>query len=457
MATFPRQVKRPLKVHFTIGQYSLPFPPRIADGAGLVVTHSGIRGRQLPSSVVEWATQGLVELLRAEGLPTTLGLARDEEPAAAELAERVAQAAVAAGADVVDFGVVSTPGAKLAARRARLGGAVIVTASHLGPEHAGLKLVAAPSYGPVDPRALPEPTSGSDEGTLGSVRQDAGAAATHAAAVLAAVDVERIRAAGLKASVSGGAGPAPTLVLAELRCAADPEPNARTDVGLELDPDGDRLQLVDETGARLDSECTLALAVLAREPRALVKGADTSRMVDDLVAASGGIVHTVAPGELHLVEGLATHGGDLAGEGNGGVIVPEVGLARDGLAAAAAILELMARTGRPLSALAGELPRYERRRSTVACATDDDARAALRRVASGGGASGEVARGVPVSRAAAGHPDPRTGVRVERDDAWALVRQSATEPVLRITVEARDASTATRLHDELRQALGATR
>lgn len=423
---------------------------------GLVVTHSGIRGRRLPPDVVQWATCGLIELLRTEGLPATLGLARDEGPAATTLAEQVAQAAVAAGADVVDFEAVSTPGAKLAAREAGLGGAVIVTASHLGPEHAGLKLVAAPTYGPVDPRLLPDP-SVSEERSPGSVRRDASAAATHVAAIAAAVDAEGIRAAGLRATVSGGAGLGPALMLRALGCeeagpgAGDAAGAREPDVRLELDPDGDRLQLVDETGARLDLECTLALAVVAREPRVVVKGADTSRAVDDLVAIRGGTVHVVPPGELHLVEGLAARGGDLAGEGNGGVVVPEVGLARDGLAAAAVILELMARTGRPLSALAGELPRYEQRRSTLACATEEEARETLARLAAAGdpGAVG----GHPGAVAGDPPPDPHVGVRIERGDAWGLVRQSATEPVLRITVEACDAATAERLHDELRDAL----
>ena len=69
-------------------------------------------------------------------------------------------------------------------------------------------------------------------------------------------------------------------------------------------------------------------------------------MIDDLTAARGGGVRVVSPGELHLVEELTARGGDIAGEGNGGVVVPAVGLARDGLAAGAAIMALLARTGR---------------------------------------------------------------------------------------------------------------
>jgi phosphomannomutase len=180
---------------------------------------------------------------------------------------------------------------------------------------------------------------------------------------------------------------------------------------------------------------------LAREARAVVKGADTSRMVDDVLAARGGSVRTTTPGELHLVEALGAEG-DLAGEGNGGVVVPAVGMARDALAAAAAILELMARTKRPISALAAELPRYFRRRSTVACAGEEDARIALDAVAASVGVSPAV--------------DPEQGVVVEAaDGAWGLVRRSATEPVLRITVEAPTEAAADALHAEVRAALPA--
>ena len=73
----------------------------------------------------------------------------------------------------------------------------------------------------------------------------------------------------------------------------------------------------------------------------------------------------VPTGELHLVEALVAYRAGLAGEGNGGVVVPEVGIARDGLAAAAVVLELVARAGRPLARIADELPRLARVRSTL--------------------------------------------------------------------------------------------
>ena len=413
-----------------------------ADGgpATLIVTHAGLRGRArdgLRGPAVENATRGLVQLLRRSALAPTLGVARDSRPSGERLAARVIEAAAGAGADVVDFGVVSTPAAKLAARRAGLGGAVVVTGSHLAPEWNGVKLVTAPHYVPIDPRTLPSEPHGNGAAGRGRVRRDADAARAHVAAVRASVDAERIRGARLRVSCAGGAGPAAAMLLDELGCRGEAP---GVEVGLRLDADGDRLELVDERGAALDCDLTLALVVLAREPQTVVKGADTSRIVDDLMAARGGRVRTVPPGEIHLVSALL-EGGDLAGEGNGGVVVPDVVLARDGLAAAAAILDLLARSGKRLSALAAELPRYARRRSTVPTEGEEAAVANLSGLA--------AALGTRLD-------DPRRGVAVPwTGESWGLVRQSATEPVIRVTVEARTREAADELHRELREGLRA--
>jgi phosphomannomutase len=257
------------------------------------------------------------------------------------------------------------------------------------------------------------------------------------AAVCASFEAELIRAAGLVAGCSGGAGPGARLLLEALGC---PLTSGRADLTLRLDPDGDRLELIDERDVALDPELTFALVVLALEARTVVKGADTSRMVDDLATERGGDVHVVPPGEVHLLEGLDAQQADVAGEGNGGVVVPAVGPARDGLAAAAAILALMARTGERLSELASVLPAYARRRSTVPCPDPATAYPTLE----------ALSRRLRAERPA----DPESGVRIERGDgSWGLIRRSATEPVLRVTAEARTEAAAEALHAELHETL----
>ena len=405
----------------------------------VIATHAGLRGRpgvDLTEDVVRLAVTRFADLLVRESLPPTLGIARDGRAQSAALADLVEDAALDRGLDTVDFGEVSTPTAKLAARKRRLGGAVIVTGSHLEPDWNGLKLVAAPGYGPVDMRGLPAATSGG-RSPRGHAGRDSQAAEDHVEAVCRAVDADRIRAAGLVVGWSGGVGQAPALALERLGC----RPAASSpDIAFLLDSDGDRVSLVDERGGELDNETVLPLAALACEARAVIRSSDTSRTVDELVAERGGVVHVVSPGELHLVDALVRLRGDLAGEGNGGVVIPEVGVARDGLAAAAAIIGLIARTGTPLSALAAGLPRFVIRRSTIPCLTLEEAQRTLERL----GAELAVA---PSTNA-------EDGISLERGDAWALVRRSATEPVLRVTAEARTAEAAKALHVELLALLG---
>jgi phosphomannomutase len=119
-------------------------------------------------------------------------------------------------------------------------------------------------------------------------------------------------------------------------------------------------------------------------------------------------------------------------------VIPAVGLARDALACAASILDLMARTGTPLSRLAAGLPHFVRRRVNLPCAGEEPAFAALAALA---------------DRTGAELVQTYEGVGLERGEAWALVRQSATEPVLRITVEAPDDALADDVFAEVWAAL----
>jgi phosphomannomutase len=397
----------------------------------LIGTHSGLRGRpgiELTDAVVERAVGGVVALLAERNLPLTVAIARDERASGETLAKLVVETAARIGADVVDLGIVSTPAAKLFARRHGLGGAIVVTGSHLGESWSGLKPVVAPLYCPADVRLLPPPAT---QRRQGEIHSDGRAAREHAEAIAAAIDSEAIRNARLTAAWTGGAGPAPQLLFQLLGCCRAENP----DVVFGLDPDGDRLHLADERGNALDTELTLPLVATALEPPTVVKGADTSSSVDAVVGRWNGSVHVVEPGELHLVEGIVSTAASLAGEGNGGVILPEIGLARDGLAAAAAILGLLAQSQEPLSELAAAIPRFVVRRSAVFCADDDEAETSLQALADRLGVA----------------PAPsRVGVKAIRDDgSWGLVRQSATEPVLRITVEAASEAEADAFHDEL--------
>lgn len=407
---------------------------KTAPPESLIVTHSGIRGRPqegLTVEVVEDAVQGLVELLSHRGVDLSLAVARDERPAGESLACQVIEAALAAGADVVDLGAVSTPAAKFASARLGLGGAVIVTGSHLAPDWNGLKLVSAPNCLPVDPRSLP--SGGGTRRARGHRLREVRVGSRHAAAVSDLVDRAAIKRAALTVDGAGGVGDELPQLLELLGCRST---RRRPDVGFRFDADGDRLGLIDEHGAILPHDVTLPLVALARGARSVIRGADTATIVDGLLARS---VHVVAPGELHLAEALIELGADIAGEGNGGVIFPQLGPWRDALMAAASVLELVAREGRPVSELVAELPRRALRRSVV----EDKPPPPL------GERLWVLAR-----REALELGDPLVGIHVSRPGgAWALVRLSATEPVLRVTAEAATEEEAFSLHAEMREGL----
>jgi phosphomannomutase len=410
---------------------------RNADGR-LIATHSGLRGRPgagLDGAVVRKLVGEFLSLLAERGLPRTVGLARDARPSGERLAAQAIEEARRQGADIVDFGVVSTPTAKRAARSSGLGGGIIVTGSHLGPDWNGIKLVAAPDYWPIDTSRLPA-TSTAPEGPTGALHRDRTADEVHAAAVCDAVDADAIRRANLRVSLSGGCGRAAHLALERLGCSLVED---EADLGLVIDGDGDRLQLVDERSNRLDTEVTFPLAAISLGAHRLVKGADTSRIAEHLAEERGWSIRLTSPGELHLLEELDDWDADAAGEGNGGVVVPQVGAARDALAAAASIISLVASSGESLSELASELPRLARRRTSLPCSGEETAREALEFLAEQLGMELE---------------DPHVGLMLERPgEGWALVRQSATEPVLRITVESSEQEQADLIFEELRAAL----
>jgi phosphomannomutase len=394
-----------------------------------IATHAGLR--EVPGAPISEARAAavaaqLAEYLTLNALPGALAVGHDRRPRGRELAAAAIRGARAAGADVLDVGLASTPATKLAARRRGLGGALVVTGSHLEPELTGIKLSVAPDLAPLDPRELPLPAPFSPQ--PGRTTSAPAAAEEHAHAVAAAVDADAVRAAGLSVGCTGETALGAAELFARLGCR-DPDGGAAPDLGIELDADGDRLRL-DARGVRLEAEATLPLVALARGPRTLVRSTDTSRATDLLLGRAR--IVTVAPGELHLVRALASAGADaLAGEGNGGVVVPEIGLARDGLAAAACVLELVARTGVPLDELAARIPVLERRRGAV---------------------PGTFAREVlDAADGVAGAQRARDGsVTIERGEGlWGLVRASATEPVVRVTVEGPDAASVDELYTEL--------
>ena len=200
-------------------------------------------------------------------------------------------------------------------------------------------------------------------------------------------------------------------------------------MGLALDPDADRLALVDEAGRPLGEEYTLALAArhrLTQEKRAAgVQPLDLA--ADGLCDGRGRRDAGRTPvGEVNVAEAIIAQHCLIGGEGNGGVIDPRVVLVRDSLMGAALVLEMLARRASQLSELAAELPVYKMVKDKVTL---------------GKSAPAAVLEAVRKQFADA-RVDTRDGLYLAWDDGWLHVRASNTEPVLRVMAESADAAAA---------------
>lgn len=214
-----------------------------------------------------------------------------------------------------------------------------------------------------------------------------------------------------------------------------------SDIGLALDPDGDRLAIVDEQGNPIGEENTLVLAVkyvLDNHPGSVVVNLSTSRAVEDLAKAAGVPFHRTPVGEAHVARAMDEYDAVIGGEGNGGVMLPSVHTGRDAMVGTALVLALLASESQPLSVLLSRLPKYVMIKRK-APAEGVDASSLMPRLTA---EFGENA-----------HFDDRDGVRVDLEEGWAHVRLSNTEPIVRIFSEAKDRETAENLADRAAKAM----
>ena len=216
-------------------------------------------------------------------------------------------------------------------------------------------------------------------------------------------------------------------------------------LGFALDPDADRLAIIDEQGRFIGEECTLVLAARRwldlHGGGPIVVNLSTSRMIDDLARGyPEASVHRSPVGEVNVALEMARTGAAIGGEGNGGVIVPRICWIRDSLSAMALVLGLVGDTGRPLSHLVGELGRYVMVKHKIELGAD----------------RGRVAAAVEaVCRTFAGRRlNTADGVRMDVDDGWVHLRPSNTEPIIRVIAEAPTRQRCWELIEEVAAAAG---
>jgi phosphomannomutase len=446
--------------------------------SSLIVSVSGIRGIVGEGLSVEAAT-AFAAALGAHIGGGTFVLCRDGRPSGDVLRHAVLAGLRASGCSVADIGVAPTPTCGFAVRHLQAAGGVQITASHNPAPWNGLKM-----FGPdgmvltaAEGRKVQELF---ENGTrrwaawdrLGSVTTITDADAWHRTRILELADTAAIRARRFRVllDANGGAGgPAGVRLLQALGCETvghactadgrflhEPEPIAenlrdvcplvareRCAAGLVLDPDADRLALIDETGRYIGEELTLALAVhfrLQQERGPVVVNMSTSRVVEDICKRFDCPFARSAVGEANVAGMMRQLGAVIGGEGNGGVIDPRVGFVRDPFIGMAQILTLMAAEEKSLSELVRELPSYSIVKDKYHV---DRERLPL------------LFASLP-TRWPEAKVNKVDGLRLDWPDRWVHVRSSNTEPIVRVIAEAPAAETAAKLCREVGEFLCAS-
>jgi phosphomannomutase len=370
----------------------------------------------------------------------------------------------AAGIPVRDAGIAPTPTLLLAVRDdVRAVGGLVVTASHNPIEWNGLKLASgagrfvSPEAGQAVQQLFELGPELADWSELGSGGTLAGVAEHHIDRVLSLslLDIEAIRRRAPVVAldcVHGAGGAVVPELLRRLGCTVegiglttdglfprDPEPipanlgelsrlvrSTGAEIGLAVDPDGDRLALVDGSGEAVGEDWTLALAaeyVLGRRPGALVTNLSSSQSIEEVAVRAGAPFHRAPVGEARVALKMVEVDAVVGGEGNGGVMLPDLNLTRDAAVAAALVLNLLAAEEMTLGDLLAGRTRYHMVKRKVERGRLDPEDIYRR-----------IQAGVPPGAA----ENTEDGLRLAWPEAreWLHVRPSGTEPILRIIAEA---------------------
>ncbi len=430
---------------------------------GLMVSVSGIRGRVgaglTPEVVASYAAGfGAWSRARKPGAPIVVG--RDSRVSGPLFHRVVLSALESVGCNVIDIGVVPTPTVQLAVEHHHAAGGLAITASHNPVEWNALKFIGASGLF-LDQADSLSFRAATDKGfaratwdELGSTTFDADAVERHLGLILGLkyVDVAALRARKLKVALDCVNGAGATIMLALLdalgcevtaihttpdgRFPHTPEPIAENlgdlsalvrssgaDVGLAVDPDVDRLAIVDEFGTPIGEDYTLAFAtalVLRKSPGVVVTNLSTSRVVEDAALAGGQRCVRAPVGEANVASAMQSEQAAIGGEGNGGVILPDLHLGRDAPAGAALVLQLLCETGMTPSQLKGASPQYQIVKDKL-----DRPDAPL------GDVYAALQSAFPDAAV-----DTQDGLRLSWSDRWVHVRPSGTEPIVRVIAEA---------------------
>lgn len=377
------------------------------------------------------------------------------------------------GLDVLNLGLSTTPTVEMAVKMEKAAGGIILTASHNPKQWNALKLlndkgefISAAEAEKVLAIAEEQKFEYADVNSLGKYSEDGSYIQKHIDEILKLplVDVKAITEKNFKIVVdavnSSGGIAVPMLLKAlgvaeiiEMNCeptghfAHNPEPlpehltelaslvkSKKAHLGICVDPDVDRLALVGEDGNMFGEEYTLVAVadyVLKNHKKGnTVSNLSSTRALQDITEKAGGKYAASAVGEVNVVEKMKETKAVIGGEGNGGIIYPELHYGRDAMVGIALFLTSLAKSGKTCTALRMTFPNYIISKNKVDLTKDIDADSVLEKIK-------DKYKKFPINTV--------DGVRIDFDEEWIHLRKSNTEPIIRIYAESKSETTARNL------------
>jgi len=446
----------------------------------LIKSISGIRGtiggragdNLTPLDIVKFSTaygQWVKNQNQAEKHKVVIG--RDARISGEMVQQLVMNTLVGMGIDIIDLGLSTTPTVEVAVPMEKADGGIILTASHNPKQWNALKLLnhKGEFLNAKDGEEILSLSENPDIeyaqiDDLGTITQKDDYISKHIEEILKLkwVDAEKIKSANFKVVVDGvnstGGIAIPQLLrelgveVVELYCEPnghfphDPEPleknltdlfekvlETQADLGIVVDPDVDRLAFVDEKGKMFGEEYTLVAVadyLLGKQKGNTVSNLSSSRALRDITEKHGGKYKASAVGEVNVVELMKKTNALIGGEGNGGIIFPELHYGRDSLVGTALFLTHLAEKGKTVSQLRKEYPSYYMSKSKIELTPDMDVDEILERIK---------------EKYASEEISTIDGVKIDFPENWVHLRKSNTEPIIRIYTESKSQQSADEL------------
>jgi phosphomannomutase len=446
--------------------------------SGIRGTIGGIPGDNLtPVDLVKFtAAYGIWLQARNKSRRLKIVLGRDAR-ISGEMNDRIVSAVLCGlGIDVIQTGLVSTPTVEMAVKDNSADGGIILTASHNPANWNALKLLNEKgefvSAGDGEEiLRISEDTNMefADTFNLGNVYPDNEAGKRHIKRIqdLELVDVRSISGAGFTVAVDGinsvGGEIVPELLrilgvkkVVELNCNPDgnfrhnPEPipsnltdlseivvKEKADLGFAVDPDVDRLVIVNEDGSMFGEEYTLVAVadyILKHSPGNTVSNLSSTRALKDITEKYNVMYFPAAVGEVNVVEKMKKVNAVIGGEGNGGVIYPELHYGRDSLVGIALFLSHLAKTGGKCSELRKRYPEYVIVKQKTDITSEADYKETIN---------------IIKKKYEAFSINEDDGLKIDFPDGWVHLRKSNTEPILRIIAESKTEQKAVQLASDI--------